>query len=104
MSDRERERIEPNVAGQARLLSAVDVQAPGCIVDAGALGEYAAVLLGRGQPAADAAFPDTASHLRAGCDSCSVDLPDLVALLALPDETASSSVTDRPDTGLPSAV
>ena len=102
MSDRERERIEPTVAGQARLLAAVDVRAPACTVDAAALGEYAAVLVERGQSAADATFPETADHVRLGCDTCTVDLPALVALLATPDEQSAAQDTDvRPDTGLP---
>jgi hypothetical protein len=108
MSDRERERIESTTAGQARLLAAIDVRAPTCTVDAGALGEYAAVLVASGRAAADAAFPETANHLRAGCATCTVDLPEIVALLAAPDEAApppDANAAARPESGLqPSAL
>src|SRR5205814_2024500 len=87
-------------------LAAIGVRAPACTIDTGVLGEYAAVLVAHGQATADAAFPVTAAHLRTGCETCTADLPDLLALLAAPDEVSSTGdAADRPDTGLePSAL
>lgn len=93
----ERERIRPTAEGRARLLAAVEVGAPTCLIDPGALGEYAAVLVASGQAAADAAFPETASHLQAGCATCPDDLRDLLVLLRATDDdpapAASPSTT-----------
>lgn len=104
MSDRERERIEPTPAGQARLLAAIGVGAPACVVDPGALGEYAAVRSERGQAAADARFPDLAGHLASGCARCANDLLELLALLAAPDEPLPTvDASQGPDTAVSSA-
>jgi hypothetical protein len=84
----DRERIRPTVEGRARLLAAVEVGAPACAVDPGALGEYAAVMVERDQAAADAAFPETARHIQAGCATCPDDLRELVALLQEADDPA----------------
>jgi hypothetical protein len=104
MSDRERERIEPTLAGQARLIAAVGIDAPTCVVDPGTLGEYAVVRVERGQASADALFPELASHLMLGCARCSDDLPELLTLLAAADEpTPFPSASPRPDTAVSAA-
>jgi hypothetical protein len=91
----ERDRIRPSVAGRARLLAAVEAGTPACALEPGALGEYAVLLAERGQAAADAAFPETASHVRAGCATCPDDLREIQGLLQAADEPAPApSVQD----------
>jgi hypothetical protein len=92
----ERERIRPTAEGRARLLAAVEVGAPACAVDPGVLGEYAAVLVAHDKAAADAAFPETARHLRAGCATCPGDLDALVALLQEDDGSAAEPAPTAP--------
>ncbi len=81
----DRQRIRPTREGQARLLADLEAVRPAHEIDTGALGEYAEVLMSRGQAAADAAFPEIADHLDGGCARCDDDLDDLVALLDEPD-------------------
>ena len=102
MAEREREhqRAQPTRAGHARLLAAIDAGAPACLIDPGTLGEYAVVLLERGQPAAAAAFPATAEHLGSGCATCAADLQELRALLDRPDDDLA--VDDPPAGSIPS--
>jgi hypothetical protein len=104
MPERERERIEPTPAGQARLMAAIGIGTPTCVIDPGALGEYAVMRIEDGQVAADAAFPVLARHLRAGCARCADDLPVLLALLAEADDQIPADTPPRPDTLVPSAA
>jgi hypothetical protein len=67
---------------------------PAHVVDAGTLGEYAEVLMTRGQAAADALLPEIAEHLEAGCVRCDADLDELVALLEEPDDINAGGLGD----------
>ena len=76
------QRIRPSVEGRTRLLQALEAVAPPHIVDAGTLGEYAQLVVERGRPTAERAFPDVAAHLATGCTECLTDFQDLVEMSA----------------------
>jgi hypothetical protein len=73
-------------------------------VEPGELGEYVAVLLERGEPAAERAFPDVAEHLGTPCDRCTEDLAAIQEVLrqeqrAAPIVQSARPVVARPTEG-----
>jgi hypothetical protein len=103
MSDRhDRQRVQPTVEGRARLLAAVDAAGAPHVVDAGALGEYAETIVLRGRTDANAAFPEVAAHLSAGCAPCNDDLKELLALAAEPDPAPQPASPSPPSPAKPS--
>ena len=68
--------------GWRRLLAAVRPDADPHPIDAGALGEYAALLDRDGPRAAAQAHPEVADHLAVGCDACAADLREAIAFAA----------------------
>jgi hypothetical protein len=80
----DRQRIRPTVQGRARLLSAVEAVSPPHVVDLGALGEYAELVVVRGRAEADTRLPEVAAHLTDGCSACADDLSELIALAGAP--------------------
>jgi hypothetical protein len=98
----DRQRIRPTVEGRARLLAAIEIVGPPHVIDAGALGEYAELVVVRGLADADARMPDVAAHLASGCASCADDLRDLQAALGGPDEPGSPATSPTPPPAPPS--
>jgi hypothetical protein len=85
----ERQRIRPTVEGRARLLGAIEAVSPPHVVDSGTLGEYAELVVVRGQAEADARLPAVATHLAEGCPGCADDLRELIALAGAPEPGSS---------------
>src|SRR5690348_14849406 len=92
----DRQRIRPTVQGRARLLNVVEAVSPPHVVDLGALGEYAELVVVRGRAEADAGLPEVAAHLADGCSACTDDLRELIALAGAPDPTPEESAFPGP--------
>lgn len=93
----ERQRLRTTLEGRTRLLAAIEAAGQLHVVDAGTLGEYAELVVVRGQAHAAASLPDVAAHLATGCPSCADDLRELATLTAEPD--ANLTVHGRDEAG-----
>jgi hypothetical protein len=92
----ENERIRPDRQARARLLQAIAAVPQLHVVDPGALGEYAQLLVEQGPAVAARELPEVARHLASGCADCTVDLDELIALTAEIDlDLPSSPISPR---------
>jgi hypothetical protein len=100
----DRQRIRPTVEGRARLLAAVEIVSPPHVIEIGTLGEYADLVLMRGQREAAARMPEVAAHLADGCDPCADDLAELQAMLGGPDNQPPAAPARGPTPPSPGSV